>query len=374
MSKIETSLASVLLPSEGPIPTSENLYSVQKGDTLGEIAKQNGVSLETLLASNPQITNADRIEVGQQINLPSQSVSSTQTSTTENAKELQTSATPGAATEAKGFMDMGASLLQRSLQGTIDMGRNLYNNVAGEKVAIAPGTPPATSETKPAEPQTSGLDSARAQELAKVKTEGMTDDQKYDHYKELITAGGGKFNDAPNARNIVSVRNPSTLDVRDGKGEYNDQMAVVWKDAEGKTHVEEFVGNTDPNRFWSKTDSRDVDGDGVKEAGRLPAGFYEYKVDQRTLKKDGVEHVENALRPANDVDVERDMNHDGVFNDGGQLSSAGQSILFHNGKGNYDTGSAGCQTIKKDDWDRFWKAASEGSNQANIGYTLVQAG
>jgi hypothetical protein len=245
--------------------------------------------------------------------------------------------------------------------------------VAGEKVAIAPGTPPATSETKTPE-QTAGPNPARAQELAKVRTDGMTDDQKYDHYKELIQAGGGKFNDAPNARNIVSVRNPDSLDARDGKGEYNDQMAVVWKDTDGKTHIEEFVGNTDPNRFWSKSDSRDVDGDGTKEAGRLPAGFYEYKVDQRTVKRDGVEHVENALRPANEVFVERDMNHDGVFNDGGQLSSADQSILFHNGKGNYDTGSAGCQTIKKDDWDRFWKAASEGSNQVNIGYTLVQAG
>ncbi len=372
MSKIETSLASVLQPNPVQTPTSENAYSVQRGDTLGEIAKQNRVSLETLLAANPQITNADRIEIGQQINLPSaSSTSNQQAAPTENASAPQTS---GAATEAKGFMDMGASLLQRSLQGAMDTGRGLYNRMAGEKVAIAPGTPPATTEPQTTEPQTATSNPTRAQELVKVKTDEMTVDQKYDHFKELIQAGGGKFNDAPNARNLVSVRNPSSLDVRDGKGEYNDQMAVVWKDSDGKAHVEEFVGNTDPNRFWSKSDSRDVDGDGTKEAGRLPAGFYEYKVDQRTLKKDGVEHVENALRPVNEVFVERDMNHDGVFNDGGQLSSADRSILFHNGKGNYDTGSAGCQTIKKDDWDRFWKAASEGSNQENIGYTLVQAG
>lgn len=372
MSKIDTSLASVLQPTPVEIPTSENSYSVQRGDTLGEIAKQNGVPLDTLLAANPQITNPDRIEIGQQINLPSASSMSNQQSTSTETAGSQTPGAPRAATEAKGFMDMGACLMQRSLQSAIDMGRGLYNSVAGEKVAIAPGTLPATTETKPAEPQTAGPNATKAQELAKVKTDGMTEDQKYDHYKDLIQAGGGKFNDAPNARNLVSVRNPDSLDARDGKGEYNDQMAVVWKDTDGKTHVEEFVGNTDPNRFWSKSDSRDVDGDGTKEAGRLPAGFYEYKVDQRTLKKDGVEHVENALRPVNEVFVERDMNHDGVFNDGGQLSSADRSILFHNGKGNYDTGSAGCQTIKKDDWDRFWKAASEGSNQENIGYTLVQ--
>src|SRR5262249_50065772 len=161
------------------------------------IAKQNGVPLDTLLAANPQITNPDLIEIGQQINLPSASTSNPQT--TEDTSTTQTSGAPAAATEAKGFMDMGASLLQRSLQAAMDMGRGLYNSVAGEKVAIAPGTPPATSETKTPEPQTSGPNPARAQELAKVKTDGMTDDQKYDHYKELIQAGGGKFNDAPNA-------------------------------------------------------------------------------------------------------------------------------------------------------------------------------
>jgi hypothetical protein len=74
--------------------------------------------------------------------------------------------------------------------------------------------------------------------------------------------------------------------------------------------------------------------------------------------------------------VERDMNHDGLFNDAGtdgSLSSAGRAILFHNGKGNTDTGSAGCQTIRKDDWADFWKAVTDGAtNQQEIGYTLVQ--
>tara|TARA_Y100000004_G_scaffold113959_1_gene128023 strand:+ start:1133 stop:2035 length:903 start_codon:yes stop_codon:yes gene_type:complete len=46
-------------------------YIVKKGDYLGKIAKQAGVSLQDLLGANPQIKDPDKIMVGQKIKLPS---------------------------------------------------------------------------------------------------------------------------------------------------------------------------------------------------------------------------------------------------------------------------------------------------------------
>jgi LysM repeat protein len=45
-------------------------YTVVYGDTLARIAQRCGVTLTALLRANPQITNANRIFVGQRINIP----------------------------------------------------------------------------------------------------------------------------------------------------------------------------------------------------------------------------------------------------------------------------------------------------------------
>ncbi len=178
----------------------------------------------------------------------------------------------------------------------MDAGRNFYNSFGSEKVAIAPGTPPAAPETK--------TPVASAQELAKVDTSKMTTEaEKFDHFKQLIEAGGGKFNSEPGARNIVSVRNQDSVDTGryNEMGTYNDKIAVVWTDADGTKHVKEFEGNVDPNRYWANKDSQDVNDDGKKDAGRLLPGFYKYEVSQRTVN----DKTEDALRPVNDVMVTR---------------------------------------------------------------------
>jgi murein DD-endopeptidase MepM/ murein hydrolase activator NlpD len=53
-------------------------YRIQSGDTLSKIAKRNGISLAQLLKANPQITNPDKIQVGQVVNLPDTSTEETQ--------------------------------------------------------------------------------------------------------------------------------------------------------------------------------------------------------------------------------------------------------------------------------------------------------
>tara|TARA_R100001509_G_scaffold7488_2_gene4314 strand:+ start:632 stop:1234 length:603 start_codon:yes stop_codon:yes gene_type:complete len=45
-------------------------YKVKKGDTLSQIAKSKGVTLQALLAANPNIKNANKIRVGQSIKMP----------------------------------------------------------------------------------------------------------------------------------------------------------------------------------------------------------------------------------------------------------------------------------------------------------------
>ncbi|MFC4818750.1 SafA/ExsA family spore coat assembly protein, partial [Dokdonella ginsengisoli] len=51
--------------------SSSNDYTIQRGDTLSGIAERNGVSLQSLLAANPQIRNPDVIYPGQSLSIPS---------------------------------------------------------------------------------------------------------------------------------------------------------------------------------------------------------------------------------------------------------------------------------------------------------------
>lgn len=45
-------------------------YTVESGDVLSRIAVKNGISLKSLMAANPQITDSDMIREGQLINIP----------------------------------------------------------------------------------------------------------------------------------------------------------------------------------------------------------------------------------------------------------------------------------------------------------------
>ncbi len=53
-----------------PPPTSGQTYTVVKGDTMRKIAARLGVTLETLAKANPQVTDLNKIYVGQKLNVP----------------------------------------------------------------------------------------------------------------------------------------------------------------------------------------------------------------------------------------------------------------------------------------------------------------
>ena len=63
-------------------------YTVKAGDNLSKVAKRNGVSLAQLLKANPQISNPNKIRVGQIINLPNGSTS------TDNTQPLPSKVVP----------------------------------------------------------------------------------------------------------------------------------------------------------------------------------------------------------------------------------------------------------------------------------------
>jgi hypothetical protein len=52
-----------------PVPTSQ-VYVVVKGDVMSKIAKKFGVTLEELMAANPQIKNPNSIQIGDEITIP----------------------------------------------------------------------------------------------------------------------------------------------------------------------------------------------------------------------------------------------------------------------------------------------------------------
>ena len=56
-------------PTVPPAPTPQ-VYVVVKGDTMSKIAKKYGVTLEELMAANPQIKNPNKIEIGDEITIP----------------------------------------------------------------------------------------------------------------------------------------------------------------------------------------------------------------------------------------------------------------------------------------------------------------
>jgi LysM repeat protein len=57
-------------PTTTPPATTGQIYIVQKGDTMNKIARRLGITLAALVKVNPQVTNINRIYVGQKLNIP----------------------------------------------------------------------------------------------------------------------------------------------------------------------------------------------------------------------------------------------------------------------------------------------------------------
>jgi peptidoglycan endopeptidase LytE len=58
------------VPPEEPSEINTKVYIVQKGDTMSKIASRLSITLSTLVNLNPQVKNINMIYVGQKLNLP----------------------------------------------------------------------------------------------------------------------------------------------------------------------------------------------------------------------------------------------------------------------------------------------------------------
>ena len=200
--------------------------------------------------------------------------------------------------------------------------------------------------------------------VAGASTAGMSQQEKFDHYRGLIEANGGRFN--PDGPNIVGVRTPTNGNANRGGGRYDDTFAVVAM-RNGQPSVQEFTGNTEPAGNYRNRIGQDSDRNGSLDQGQLRPGFYEYS---QSSYRGGP-----ALRMRGDALVDRDTNHDGTFgNDRGAHSGGGNSMLFHRG-GATTTGSAGCQTMARPEFDRFMGALRDAGMRPStaVGYTLINA-
>lgn len=216
---------------------------------------------------------------------------------------------------------------------------------------------PSPSSTQPSTPSST----TGAGTVGKVAPSSMSEAEKYDHYKKIIEAQGGRVNETPGQRNLLGLRQETSTNANGGQGVYDDKMVMLWKDANGNPRVREYNANTEPSARYRGRMGQDVNGDGRLDQGRLTTGTYEYGFSSY---RGGP-----ALRMIGDSQVERDVNQDGRFNDG-RTSGGGNSMLFHVG-GNNMTGSAGCQTMPPAEYDRFWRDLTRDGKSARIPYTLV---
>lgn len=69
-------------------------YTIKPGDTLSKIAKLNGCSLDQLLKANPQITDPNRIKVGDVLTLPNGGPADITTDNTKPLPPITTNASP----------------------------------------------------------------------------------------------------------------------------------------------------------------------------------------------------------------------------------------------------------------------------------------
>jgi hypothetical protein len=212
------------------------------------------------------------------------------------------------------------------------------------------------------------------------ETSNLSQAQQHDVYASIIgTRGNNAAHDAlaTQDRVILGLRNEDQTTQARGKGVYNDRIVVLWTDVDGNRRAREFnEATTEPTAQYdghakttprspafenvatrTKTEGADVNGDGVRDLGRLTEGSTEMQAT--THPRRGLAD-EFSLRPtaaaiaAGSRRIERDSNGDGWFDsrDTHGVQDLNRTFKMHRGS-RENTDSAGCQTIHTVDYDDF---------------------
>lgn len=324
----------------GALPGSSDSVTVRRGDTLSAIAERHGVSLEALLAANPQIRNPDRIFVGDRIELPQ----------AERSVSVQRGDTLAgiAARFGVGLDALIAANPQLRDPDLIFPGEllRLPAAAAATPAAPAPGTP------APAAAPAGRIEPGRLPDTA-----GLTEGQRFDLYAAQVQQHGDAAVQADLAagrRVILALRNDTATRINEGRGAYDDRMVVLWRDAAGQGHAVELRANTEPSGqyepggpYTRRAIGGDYNGDGRGDQGRLADGSYAFTRGSFLGAR--------ALLAGNDQVTERDTNHNGRFDDGVRAARGDYGMHIHIG-GQGNTGSAGCLTLPPAEHARLFEA------------------
>lgn len=241
---------------------------------------------------------------------------------------------------------------------------------------------------KAQQPPSSLANGGRTPTLAQMQSlPGMSEASRYDLCTQWIASA--KANPQPalkdlaaGKRVVLGLRKTTNTQANHGRGIYDDLFVVLWKDSTSQ-HAPTFVGNTEPSAVYehrivpgtNHTYGGDANLDRVFDLGRIPDGVYTFKKDFKERfgkKQDG---KNNIFLPTKGMTVERDINHDGKFDEEDkalikdkQAMDAGTSMYFHRGNSSNGTGSAGCQTMPQSTFDKFWQALGP---QNEFQYVLI---
>lgn len=239
---------------------------------------------------------------------------------------------------------------------------------------------------------------------------GLTTAQEYDVYASIAMVRGTGVVADELARNnngvILGLRRetPSWAsangDGRAGTGVYDDRIVVLLRGSEGERSIfAAHRASTEPtaqydhharlagvaeNRVYQgirrhrPIQGEDVDGDGVRDLGRMAEGTFELEVALHNNPASA--GTDTALRPsgrAMDAGlgiglIQRDTNGDGLFNDDDPngVQDLNPTFKIHSGS-RQNTDSAGCQTIHPDDYLGFINAVQASRGQEFFKYVLT---
>lgn len=206
----------------------------------------------------------------------------------------------------------------------------------------------------------------------------MTEAERYDHYRELIEANGGRIN--PDGPTVLGLRGMAVDGERNGSwnnhgGGYDDTFVVLNTGPNGEPSVELFEGTTHANATYSPDSyGPDANGNRINGVAMLAPGSYEVVPHSNNYQgRWGQSYHVRTQDGSGYVPAYRDTDSNGVISptEVSQAVNGGYQatdILFHSGKRDSPS-TIGCQTIEPGQLADFAAAIGNGGFE----YTLIDA-
>ena len=226
-------------------------------------------------------------------------------------------------------------------------------------------------------------------------TSTLTEQQKFDVYASIVQTRGDQAaqNDLANGSSIiVGLRAETSTLANNGRGVYDDRIAVISRDTNGNVNVDEFLQvatepsaqydanlANHPDNHFRRSVGEDVTGDGIPDQGRLAASqtIQMYEDTHHNPASAGGSNF--ALRPTPQAvnqgqgGVERFTAGNGYVDSSNPATSddLNRTFKIHAGS-RTNTDSAGCTTIHPNDFVRFEDSVRTNSGQTIWNYVLTE--